>query len=301
MKRLHLTAAALMLLPALLHGAASEDDGGLWFSERFLGTSNAAGLVLKANSTVGYAFNGHVQIYGGLPVYFTRAASSNTTTGTTSTTANTTTFVNGIGNAFTGLLISASNDSLKYTSDLMLTAPTGDRKNGFSTGHATADWTNTFSHPSSVVTPYGSVGLANTVSDTSFFVRPFTTNGAVAHFEGGALLKVADHVNLGASAYGVNATGQQEIFSKVLGKSSKSGSSTGTTTTGTSGSGNAHNNVFQTTQQTTTTADAANDHGFSTWLSLRPNSKADLQFGYSRSAAYQLNSVFFGVGFRSGH
>jgi hypothetical protein len=296
-KKLNLITISILLMPTLICVAAPPDDGpGWWFSERFQGTSNDAGLVLKANSTLGYSFSRHVQFYSGLPVYFTRESSSNSTTGTTN-------FVNGIGNAFTGLLISASNDSLKYSSDLVLTAPTGDRASGFSTGHATVDWTNTFSHPRPAFTPYASVGLANTVSDTAFFVRPFTTNGAVAHFEGGGLFKIARHLQAGASAYGVTATGQQEIVSKVLGKSLKSGTSSTATKTATvsTATGNGHNNVFETTPQTVTTADAADDHGFSTWLLLKPDSVTDFQFGYSHSMAYQLDSLFFGVGFRVGH
>ena len=118
-------------------------------------------------------------------------------------------------------------------------------------------------------------------------MRPFTTNGAVAHFEGGGLFKIARHLQAGASAYGVTATGQQEIVSKVLGKSLKTG--------------NGHNNVFETTEQTVTAANAADDHGFSTWLLLKPNSTTDFQFGYSHSIAYQLDSLFFGVGFPVGH
>src|SRR5215831_16415995 len=134
--RTYLLVIALLLAPTLLHSAAAPDDErGWWFSERFQGTSNSAGLVLKANSTAGYTVNNQVQVYSGLPVYFTRESAS--------TTSGTPTFVNGIGNAFTGLLINAGNDSLKYSSDLVLTAPTGDRSRGFSTGHVTADWTNT--------------------------------------------------------------------------------------------------------------------------------------------------------------
>src|SRR5438874_2485552 len=129
---------ALLTLPALLHGAASDDERGWWFSERFQGTSNAAGVVLKANSTLGYTLNPHLQAYSGLPVYFTRESAGNTTSANPA-------FNNGIGNAFTGFMISAETESLKYSSDLLLTAPTGDRNSGFSTGHVTVDWTNTFS------------------------------------------------------------------------------------------------------------------------------------------------------------
>src|SRR5437773_615429 len=78
-------------------------------------------------------------------------------------------------------------DALSYSSTLELTAPTGDKARGFTTGRATADWTNRFSHKMDSFTPFGSAGLANTVSDTKFFVRPFTSLGMVVHFEGGAL------------------------------------------------------------------------------------------------------------------
>src|SRR5438128_1988385 len=97
-------AITLLLIPAFLHGAAASDDERGWtFSQRFQGSSNAAGIVLKTNSTVGYNFNRHVEAYGGLPVYFARQSPSTSASGTTS-------FVNGIGNAYSGLLISASKD-----------------------------------------------------------------------------------------------------------------------------------------------------------------------------------------------
>jgi hypothetical protein len=298
-KTMNLALIVVLLVPAVLTGQSNEQQGW-WFSERFQGTSNAAGVVLKTNSTLGYAFNSHIQAYGGLPVYFTRESADYTASGKQS-------FINGIGNAFTGFVISASNDLLKYSSDVVVTAPTGDRARGFSTGHVTADWTNTFSHAFSGFTPYGSVGLANTISDTAFFVRPFTTQGVVLHFEGGALFRIANHLNAGASAYDVHAAGSQEIVSKIVevpasqtSPSTTSGKNS-TVTKAVGLNGNVNKAIFETTHQTVTTADVADDHGFSTWLSLRPNSTTDFQIGYSHSVAYQLNSLFFGVGFRSGH
>ncbi len=294
---------ALLLVPALLQAAAASDDERGWaFSQRFQGTSNSAGVVLKTNSTLGYAFNSHVKAYAGLPVYFTRESAS-TTTGPTS-------FVNGVGNAFTGLLISGKKESVDYSSDLQLTAPTGDRNRGFSTGHVTADWTNTFSHAFTLLTPYASIGAANTISDTSFFVRPFTSKGIVAHFEGGALLNVAPRVSIGASGYGVRAAGEQQIVSKVKKPVTIDTTNGGTQVQNTVssianglglGNGAAKQGVFETQYETISTADIANDHGLSTWLTLRPSSTTDLQIGYSRSMNYQLNSLFFGMGFRVGH
>ena len=316
MKTVNLITLVLLALPAIAFGAGVPDDNaGWWFSERFVGTSNTAGLVLKSNSTVGYRFNDHVQTYAGLPVYFTRQTPTNGNSGST--------FVNGIGNAFTGLLISAKGEALHYSSELVLTAPTGDRSRGFSTGHVTGDWTNTFSHPFATVTPYGSVGLANTISDTEFFVRPFTTKGAVAHMEGGSLFRLTSHLNAGASAYAVRAAGTQEIVSKVVDVPATQTTSSATTTSQTTsqkngvlstvtnavgltngngnGNGSVNKTIFETTHETVTTADAVDDHGFSTWLAFRVNSMTDFQFGYSRSVSYQFNSLFFGIGFHAGH
>jgi hypothetical protein len=51
------------------------------------------------------------------------------------------------------------------------------------------------------VTPFASGGLANTVSDTSFFVRPFTSLGILSPFDGGAKFRVSQFVDVGASLH----------------------------------------------------------------------------------------------------
>ena len=300
--------AAMLTLSALQLAAAGENDSGWTFSQRFQGTSNAAGVVLKTNSTAIYSFNQHVTAYGGFPVYFVKATSS---TGTSQ-------FQNGLGNVFSGLVVTAGNsNSIYYSSNVISTFPTGDASLGFSTGRPTIDWTNTFSHSIGTITPYASIGIANTISDTSFFVRPFTSQGIVSHFELGAMAGLTRNFSVGASAYGVRADGQQTIDSKVVGKKASNGSSSNSSSKAssspsqsgvlqsvTNAAGVGHNStppVFQTQQQTVGTAAIANDHGVSTWVSLRPNTATDFQIGYSRSMGYQLNSLFFGVGFRFGH
>ena len=273
----------LLLLPVLGFGqaasqAVSDEERGWFFSQRFQGTSNAAGLVMKTNSTFGYDFNRYVQTYAGAPFYFVRAKGSS--------------FTNGVGNAFAGLLVNVNHPAINYSSDVVATAPTGDQDQGFSTGHATVDWTNTFSKSVSSVTPYGSVGFANTISDTSFFVRPFSSKGMVTHFEGGAGLAVAPKLTVGASGYGIQGSGEQHVVSKLVKKT--------TVTSGVSNPGSS-NKGFETQHETVGTSDVANDRGFSTWMNLHPDGKTDFQIGYSRSSTYQLNSMFFGMGIRVGH
>jgi hypothetical protein len=201
--------------------------------------------------------------------------------------------MNGLGNAYLGFHIGVNRDAVNFASNVEATAPTGDKEKGFSTGRVTVDWSNSFSHRFSSVTPFASIGLANTVSDTSFFVRPFTSLGLVSHCDGGAKFSLSQFVDVGASAYGVRAAGQQRIFSKLLKRQS--------TTSATASSPGTGKRVFETSGETVGTADLANDQGFSAWLTAHSGSKIDFQAGYTRSAGYDLNTVFFGVGFRVGH
>ena len=281
---------AIILVVGLALPAQAADDGKGWsFFGRFSGSSNSDGLVTKAESGLGYSFNNHWSTYTGVPFYFVNRSSS-TTTGTSG-------FMSGVGNAFLGFRFAAKSDQLNYTSNLEFTAPTGDRSRGFSTGRVTADWTNTFSTKVASLTPFGSIGIANTVSDTAFFVRPFTSLGRVAHFEGGATYDLLPAVRVGLSAYAVKGSGQQRIISKVVERqtTSSSASSNGR------GNSNSKNRVFETQAETVTqAAELVNDHGFSTWFGVSPKPEMDFHVGYSRSVNYDFNTVFFGIGFRVG-
>jgi hypothetical protein len=251
------------------------------FSGSLNGSSNSDGLVTKAEPVLGYAFNKGFSMYTGIPFYMVNRSSTTTTTTTTAMTAGN--FMSGVGNAFVGFRAGVNNDLLNYSSTLEFTAPTGDKSRGFSTGRVTADWTNRISRTFSSVTPFGSVGIANTVSDTAFFVRPFTSLGKVAHFEGGATYDFLRIARLGASAYAVRGVGQQTVISKVHRQNS-----------GSSGSGKR---VFDTQPETVSQADVVNDHGFSSWFGVSPKPEVDFHAGYSRSVNYDFNTFFFGVGF----
>jgi hypothetical protein len=274
---------AIILVVGLALPAQAADDGKGWsFFGRFSGSSNSDGLVTKAESGLGYSFNNHWSTYTGVPFYFVNRSSS-TTTGTSG-------FMSGVGNAFLGFRFAAKSDLMNYTSNLEFTAPTGDRSRGFSTGRVTADWTNTFSTKVSSLTPFGSVGIANTVSDTAFFVRPFTSLGRVGHFEGGATYDLLPALRVGASAYAVQGSGQQRIISKIKRD----------TTTTTAGTSTTKNRVFDNQTETVSQASAVNDHGFSAWFGVSPKPEVDFHAGYSRSVNYDFNTFFFGVGFHVG-
>ena len=106
----------------------------------------------------------------------------------------------------------------------------------------------------------------------------------VGHFEGGATVSIARNVDIGGSVYDIAPTGEQKIISKLIGR---------TTPVNSKRSGNP----FQTSAETVGGADLAKDHGYSTWIELSKGSDINFQLGYTRSAGYDLNSVFFSVGF----
>jgi hypothetical protein len=162
----------------------------------------------------------------------------------------------------------------------------------------TVDWTNSFSRTFSSVTPFASAGLANTVSDTAFFIRPFSTLGMIGHFEGGATYAFTPAVSVSGSAYAVRGIGEQRIISKVIRDLPTPAATTAATAV--RRLDGERNRVFETQPETVAQAEIINDHGFSTWFAVNANPVVDFHAGYSRSVSYAYNTLFFGVGFRIG-
>jgi hypothetical protein len=291
----------------------STETSGFAFYERFQGSASSLGWVNQLDTSVGYNFGAHFSLDAGLPVYFIRPSSS--TIAATWTSSG-----NGIGNVYAQLRLSEANPIVNFASTLTGTAPTGDKTNGFSTGHATVDWSNYFEHSFSQLTPFFDVGIANAVSDTMFFIRPYTTYGVVTHVEGGARYRLVRGLSLGVSGFAIEPSGAQTVVSRLVrrsgsrtttGGTSTSGSKTGgtttsgsktggTTTSGSKTSGSGGRRVFQNTSVTTGTADIARDNGFSTWLQIAPATGVSLYAGYTRSTHFALNTAFFGISFNLG-
>src|SRR5215472_11049246 len=218
---------------------AKPDDTpqGLSEVESFQGAVSSGESVLKIDSNVGWDFNKHFGMFVGVPVYFSRLSSTTTTTGTTTTTTPGV-IHEGIGNAYLGLALRAPNPALDYASALTVGAPTGDTKKGLSTGRATFDWDNRFEHSFNRFTPFFEGGLGNTVPDTKFLTRAFTSLGMVTHLEEGAGLELFPRVTVSGSAYEIVPFGTQKVFSKLVAKGQAA-----------TGSGK-HGRVFETAAET---------------------------------------------------
>jgi hypothetical protein len=103
--------------------------------------------------------------------------------------------------------------------------PVASSAKGLSTGRVTFDWDNHFAHGFDLFTPFFDFGVANSVPDTRFLKRPYTSLGTLAHFEGGSEMDLGDKFSVSASGYYILPWGAQEIF--VRGKKSSPGSTKG--------------------------------------------------------------------------
>lgn len=297
---------ALNLFPIAPNlSAQSSDSEHVTFDERVQGSVNALGAVTKIDTSAGYIFNPHWSAAFGVPFYFVSSSSSTTaSTGASS--------VNGLGNVYAQIRFALPNPALNYVSTLTGAAPTGDRDKGLSTGHATVDWSNYVDHRFGRFTPFGEIGFANSVADTEFFVRPYTTSGFVTHAQAGGRYRLARWINVNASGYAIEPAGQQTVISRIVTVQKKTAASSGPSTVTTVAKnlppvasaavnklvqpGNSQKPVFETTTVTTGSASIARDRGYSTWLTLGSSRVFNLYVGYTRSTEYDLNTVFFGIG-----
>ncbi len=272
-----------------------KEEKGFVFYERFEGSSNTLGQVFKLDTSGGYNFNKHLGVDLGIPVYFVRNSATSSTTGTSTTN-------NGIGNVYAVVRLTLNSPVLNYVTSIAGTAPTGDTAKGFSTGRATIDWNNHLDRTIWRLTPFANLGVANTISDTHFFTRPFSSLGTVGHFEGGGSWSLWHFVSVGASAYDILPSGQQKIFSKLVRRPSSGSSMAGSMGGSSAGrGGRGRGGVFTTQSETVGSADTARDNGYSAWLNLSPAPFLEIEAGYSRSVPLNLNTFSFTVGFNLRH
>ena len=78
------------------------------------------------------------------------------------------------------------------------------------------DWSNYVDHRFGRFAPFCEIGFANSVSDTEFFIRPYTTSGFVTHAQAGARYRLASWINVNASGYAIEPAGQQTVISRVV-------------------------------------------------------------------------------------
>jgi hypothetical protein len=264
---------------------ANKDNGGFtpgWtLGARFEGSYSSDAGVYDLGTALGYNFSRHFGIDAGVPFYFITTPTSikQSNPGAVSGV--------GIGSFFTDLRWNYPNKSLNYSSAIHLTAPTADTKKGLSTGHATWNFNNHFDHAFGDWSPFIDAGVGNSLMDTRFFTRPFTTFGFNAAFAGG-LEYDKGPFSLSAGAYDVAPWGNQTVISRVF----RCGSAAKCNASGIS----TNRNGFTSSSVTTGGAGLVRDNGYEAGINFKPVYYLDFEFDYSRSVPLHLNNYSFGIG-----
>lgn len=269
-KNLALLALFAASLPVVAQKKADPYKGFTEY-ETFQGSINSDSRLLKLDSTIGWDFNRNFSVFGGIPLYFTNVPASTTTTGGTTTSTSS----NGVGNAYVGMVYRAPGKSVDYAGAITAYAPTGSTANGLSTGRVGVDFSNHFSHSFNKFTPFLDAGAANTVPDSQFTTRAFTSLGAIVHLEEGADYKIAKRTYAGISGYQIVPFGTQKIVSKLDGQ----------------GQGG---NPFDNNTQATGTG-LTRENGFNAWVDFQPSPFWRAEIGFSRSTTFNLSSLAFNL------
>ena len=266
-------------------GPSKENPGGFspgWtLGTRFEGSYSGDGGVYDWGSALGYNFSRHFGVDAGVPFYFVSTPTSvkNSNPGAASGV--------GVGSFFTDLRWNYPNKSLNYSSAVHLTAPTGDKKKGFSIGHATWNETNHFDHAFGDFSPFVDAGVGNTGLDTRYFHRPFTTYGYNAQLNGGIEYDPGNF-SFSVAAYDVAPWGNQTEISRVF----RCGSSVKCS----AGGPTKNRKSFTSSNVSTGGADLVRDNGYNAGIDYKPVGYLDFEFDFSRSVPLQLNSYSFGIG-----
>lgn len=271
-------------VPAATNPASKDSEGfspGWTLGTRFEGDYSSAAGVYDFATALGYNFSRHLGMDVGAPFYFvsTPAATTRSNPGAVSGV--------GIGNTFVDLLLNYPNRSLNYSSAIHVTAPVADTKKGFSTGHATWNYTHHFDRAFGNWSPFLDAGVGNSILDTLYFTRPFSSFGYNAAFTGGLEYDQGPY-GLQAGAYDVAPWGNQTVVSRVF--RCAPAVSCGA-------SGRSHNRKgFTSASVTTGGADLARDNGYEAGIDFKPVYYLDFEFDYSRSVPLHLNNYSFGIG-----
>ena len=253
-----LAAAALAESAPSAASKTAGEEKGFTLTESYEGSGNTDGFITDINSTVGYIFNPHFSINMGVQYLFVSPSTSKT--GATS--------ASGMGNPSLGFRYSRKGPLFDFSTALNGAFPLASSAKGLSTGRVTFDWDNHFAHGFDLFTPFFDFGVANSVPDTRFLHRPYTSFGPLTHFEGGSELDLGDKFSVSASGYYILPWGAQQIF--VRGKKSSPASTKGG-------------------------ASLTRDDGINLGLDYNLTRFVDLSAGYSYSVYNVLNTVSFGV------
>lgn len=255
--------------------AKGETTTGPTLNTSFNGSLASGSDVYDWTTTTGYVFDKHFSVNVGVPLLYVHG-----TTSTGTTTTNT-----GLGNIFGQLQFADKNPVLNFGAVATVALPTGDSSKGLSTGRVTADLTGQVAKEVGRFTPFLSAGVANSLFDSRYWRRPYTTLGDLAHFEGGTGFDLGHSLTLSASLYDVTPWGTQKVYSRVVGKGVSNGGAS------------KHGRVYLDNGLNSGDASIDRDNGVNADLDFSPLKYVDFDFGYTHSVHFQTGIFSFSVGF----
>lgn len=235
--------------------------------------------LFRFGNRFGYRVNRHWDLTTELPIYLVSFCQTDLAA------AETCGDNNGVGDLGFSLDFRWENPVLNFYSNGTVRLPTGDKALGLSAGTTTASWSNTLNRRFHRTTPFATVTLANSVFQTSGFLRPFASNGFIVELTGGLEHQLHRYLRVGASAYKIIPRGTQTTFGRLT-----------TPTTGPPVNSRVPNLIFAPQQgETTGTSDLTRDNGGSVWARVPVHRNLEFQFAYTRSVRLDLDVISYGV------
>jgi hypothetical protein len=250
------------------------------------GSRSSLGIVTNLDTSLGYQLTKHITMDIGLPIFYVRSPFALVTTHDWETNTL-------LGDPYLDVRYSRTFSGAKVTSILTGTFPASGQNRVFTTGRVGVDLFNHIESKKALMgfKPFLNAGAANQTINRYYFprpyslARPFQSLGFIADFEGGLSYRIHHDYNLGASMYALEPGGHQKVFSRLI-------------TPGSSVVGDgSFNRLFDSAFETIGTSVIAHDNGYSGWLEITRFRNVNLQFGFTHSVHYRLDTASLAVTF----
>ena len=250
--------------------------------------SSSVGWYSVTTPAVNYTFSQRFSADASTSIYFHRKVQN-----TNTSTATAQPLVDGgmnPGDTLIGFHAFFEPGSLQDTVSVYLTAPTGDRSQGFGTGQVTYDFSN---HLERYYKQLGflldvgggdSAGLFN-----NQVVKDYNTVGGLAHFESGLVYWLPHRTYIEGVAYEQLPLGSQTVYRIVSRGEGARGEDDG------GGGGGGGNPPPPPPPVATSVTTVSEDNGFTTFVGVPLNNYITLTGYYNRSLRQHLDTFSFGV------
>ena len=212
----------------------------------------------------------------------------------------------GIGDAYASVFIRKPAVRYDLGAALTLSAPTGDREQGFGAGRVSVDLNGTLQRRFERFRAFISGGFTNSVFNNVGYQRPFISNGNALYTSGGIDYRFHRRLTAGVGGFGLHALGTHMLISRMTSASHDDQSSgmipghmppgSGVGMPGTSAMSDGRPFYAQ-PQETAISGQDLADRGLSGWASWSVHPEVTISLTVARSIPYELTTVRVAFGF----